>query len=110
MDTAQLPGGDGELRLMQWGAEFSKARPIDFGIGYRWRPNESNLLLTVKAAMITSDSSFTSWFFHRTRISVTVGVTDCNRYPACSFEHDARPIANAIRALRLGNCMAHLLG
>lgn len=27
---------------------FRKARPIDFGIGYRWRPNESNLLLIVK--------------------------------------------------------------
>jgi hypothetical protein len=29
---------------------FSKERttPIDFGLGYRWRPNESNLLLAVK--------------------------------------------------------------
>lgn len=27
---------------------FSRARPIDFGIGYRWRPNESNLLLSVR--------------------------------------------------------------
>jgi hypothetical protein len=27
---------------------FKKARPIDFGIGYRFRPNESNLLLAVK--------------------------------------------------------------
>ena len=27
---------------------FRKARPIDFGIGYRWRPNESNVLLAVK--------------------------------------------------------------
>jgi hypothetical protein len=27
---------------------FKKARPIDFGIGYRHRPNESNLLLAVK--------------------------------------------------------------
>jgi hypothetical protein len=57
----------------------SKARPIDFEIGYRWRPNESNLLLTAKATMITSDSSCTSWFFHKTRINVTVGVTDSNR-------------------------------
>ena len=24
------------------------AKPLDFGMGYRWRPNESNLLLTVK--------------------------------------------------------------
>ncbi|MCP3477541.1 hypothetical protein NLM33_46125 [Bradyrhizobium sp. CCGUVB1N3] len=27
---------------------FSRAQPIDFGIGYRWRMNESNLLLSVK--------------------------------------------------------------
>ena len=27
---------------------FKRARPIDFGIGYRWRPIESNLLLTIK--------------------------------------------------------------
>ena len=31
-------------------------------------------------------------------------------YPACSCEHDARPIANAVRTLRIGNCMAHPLG
>jgi hypothetical protein len=27
---------------------FRNSRPIDFGIGYRWRSNESNLLLAVK--------------------------------------------------------------
>ncbi len=27
---------------------FKKSRPIDFGMGYRWRPSESNLLLAVK--------------------------------------------------------------
>ena len=26
------------------------AKPIDFGVGYRWRPGESNLLLAVKRA------------------------------------------------------------
>src|SRR6185503_15027059 len=29
---------------------FRKAQPIDFGIGYRWRTHESNLLLSVKVA------------------------------------------------------------
>ena len=29
---------------------FRKSRPIDFGIGYRWRPHESNLLLAVKTS------------------------------------------------------------
>jgi hypothetical protein len=28
---------------------FTRAKPIDFGIGYRWRPHESNLLLSVKS-------------------------------------------------------------
>lgn len=27
------------------------AQPLDFGIGYRWRPNESNLLLAVREAV-----------------------------------------------------------
>jgi hypothetical protein len=29
---------------------FRRAQPIDFGIGYRWRAHESNLLLSVKTA------------------------------------------------------------
>ena len=29
---------------------FRRAEPINFGIGYRWRTNESNLLLSVKVA------------------------------------------------------------
>ncbi len=29
---------------------FRQSRPIDFGIGYRWRSNESNLLLATRAA------------------------------------------------------------
>jgi hypothetical protein len=29
---------------------FHRAPPMDFGIGYRWRPNESNLLLSVRLA------------------------------------------------------------
>ena len=31
---------------------FRNSRPIDFGIGYRWRPNESNLLLAVRSREI----------------------------------------------------------
>ncbi len=31
-----------------YAALFRNSRPIDFGIGYRWRPNESNLLLALK--------------------------------------------------------------
>jgi hypothetical protein len=30
------------------------AKPIDFGVGYRWRPGESNLLLAVKSATTTA--------------------------------------------------------
>ncbi len=29
---------------------FRNSHPIDFGIGYRWRPNESNLLLAVRTS------------------------------------------------------------
>ena len=32
----------------QYAVLFRKSRPIDFGIGYRWHSNESNLLLAVK--------------------------------------------------------------
>jgi hypothetical protein len=32
----------------RYAALFRNARPIDFGIGYRWRPNQSNLLQAVK--------------------------------------------------------------
>ncbi|HEY1364527.1 MAG TPA: hypothetical protein VGF60_19950 [Xanthobacteraceae bacterium] len=34
----------------KYAALFRKSHPIDFGIGYRWRPNESNLLLAVRTA------------------------------------------------------------
>ncbi|WP_295555235.1 hypothetical protein [uncultured Hyphomicrobium sp.] len=36
---------------------FTKtAQPLDFGIGYRWRPNESNLLLAVREAGARADA------------------------------------------------------
>ena len=34
---------------------FRKSKPIDFGIGYRHRPGESNLLLAVKKASVTGE-------------------------------------------------------
>ena len=34
----------------QYAELFTRAQPIDFGIGYRWRPHESNLLLSVRTA------------------------------------------------------------
>ncbi len=34
---------------------FRKSKPIDFGIGYRHRPAESNLLLAIKKASVTGD-------------------------------------------------------
>ena len=47
---AEFPG-----RYQESYAElFRKAQPIDFGIGYRWRTHETNLLLSVKTA---TDSS-----------------------------------------------------
>jgi hypothetical protein len=38
---------------------FQQAIPIDFGVGYRWRKNESNLLLAQKATPTTSDDGLT---------------------------------------------------
>jgi hypothetical protein len=34
----------------KYAVAFRESRPIDFGIGYRWRPHESNLLLAVKTS------------------------------------------------------------
>jgi hypothetical protein len=34
-----------------------KAAPIDFGVGYRWRPNESNLLLAVRSPAARADAA-----------------------------------------------------
>lgn len=43
------PIGEFPGRYQQSYAElFARAQPIDFGIGYRWRTHESNLLLSVK--------------------------------------------------------------
>jgi hypothetical protein len=38
---------------------FRRAAPLDFKIGYRWRKNESNLLLAQKGAPATSDEGLT---------------------------------------------------
>lgn len=36
---------------------FARAEPLDFGIGYRWRPKESNLLLAVRGAGARADAA-----------------------------------------------------
>jgi hypothetical protein len=38
---------------------FKSARPIEFGIGYRWRKNESNLLLAQKETSPINDAELT---------------------------------------------------
>jgi hypothetical protein len=40
-------------------ALFQGANPIEFGIGYRWRKNESNLLLAHKEASLNDDAELT---------------------------------------------------
>ncbi|HSY56398.1 MAG TPA: hypothetical protein VK834_08105, partial [Bradyrhizobium sp.] len=43
------PIGEFPARYQQSYAElFRRAQPMDFGIGYRWRSHESNLLLSVR--------------------------------------------------------------
>ena len=39
---------------------FQRAQPIDFGIGYRWRSHESNLLLSVRTASDDSGGADTT--------------------------------------------------
>ena len=36
------------MRNAKYAALFKNAPPIDFSLGYRWKPNQSNLLLAVK--------------------------------------------------------------
>jgi hypothetical protein len=49
------PIGEFPGRFQERYAElFRRAQPMDFGIGYRWRSHESNLLLAVK---LPSDGS-----------------------------------------------------
>ncbi|MGZ5804527.1 MAG: hypothetical protein ACXWJT_10160 [Xanthobacteraceae bacterium] len=38
-------------------ALFKKSQPIDFGVGYRWRPRESNLMLAVRGETTTGTTA-----------------------------------------------------
>jgi hypothetical protein len=49
---AEFPGRYQE----QYAELFSRSQPMDFGIGYRWRSHESNLLLSVRLASDDSGS------------------------------------------------------
>jgi hypothetical protein len=40
----------------KYAALFENARPMDFSLGYRWRPNQSNLLLAVKKPGVAAAS------------------------------------------------------
>lgn len=52
------PIGEFPGRFQQSYADlFRRAEPINFGIGYRWRTNESNLLLSVKTAEGTVETT-----------------------------------------------------
>jgi hypothetical protein len=41
----------------KYAALFKNSQPIDFGIGYRWRPNQSNLLLAIKKPGVSLSES-----------------------------------------------------
>jgi hypothetical protein len=53
---AEFPGRYQE----SYAALFARAQPLDFGIGYRWRTHESNLLLSVKVVANDVDPVQTS--------------------------------------------------
>jgi len=42
---------------LKYSALFKNSQPIDFGIGYRWRPNQSNLLLAIKKPGVSLSES-----------------------------------------------------
>jgi hypothetical protein len=44
----------GATYQQRMGELFRSATPLDFGVGYRWRPNESNLIIAQKIAARTS--------------------------------------------------------
>jgi hypothetical protein len=44
----------GATYQQRMGELFRSAIPLDFGVGYRWRPNESNLIIAQKIAARTS--------------------------------------------------------
>ena len=53
---AEFPGRYQE----QYAELFRRAQPMDFGIGYRWRSHESNLLLSVRLPASESEPEATS--------------------------------------------------
>jgi hypothetical protein len=55
---------------------FRKASPLDFGIGYRWRQNESNLLLAERTADAQTASINPSLTTSTDAQSVAVGSPD----------------------------------
>jgi hypothetical protein len=54
---AEFPGRYQE----QYAELFRRSQPIDFGIGYRWRSYESNLLLSVRLASDDPGNVDTTW-------------------------------------------------
>jgi hypothetical protein len=51
------PGPDCHMYRANYAALFKNARPIDFGVGYQWRPNRSNLLLAAEAGANVGDAA-----------------------------------------------------
>ena len=85
---------------------FRRATPIDFGVGYRWRKNESNLLLAQKSAPITSEVELTSHLSTdgdpqgtatrspkktRTRVETSTGSFGCQIARFFPFCWDSKP-------------------
>jgi hypothetical protein len=60
----------------------AQAKPIDFGVGYRWRPGESNLLLAVRRASADNPAE-NKWAPQPAETSSSRG-TRTKRLPPCS--------------------------
>jgi hypothetical protein len=58
-DDSGIPLADFEAKRWRPRKLFQSASPMEFGIGYRWRKNESNLLLAQKESPPGSDEELT---------------------------------------------------
>ena len=90
----------------KYAALFKNAPPIDFGIGYRWRPNQSNLLLAVKKPGVSMSERRPARRPGNSARSVTdPGVPGCNTHVSYTMlqrrtitHRHRRPVAHCGRA------------
>ncbi len=74
---------------------FRNSRPIDFGIGYRWQSNQSNLLLAVKTAEAMAEPSLRPALEEP---GSEKKVSETEAPPRKSAAHQRRPARQTVRS------------